>query len=49
MLGPLAVLREPTRDVWVMETNVAGLESYALYEVTRSAVRVLISTDAARC
>jgi len=49
MLGPLAVLREPTRDVWVMESNVAGLESYALYEVTRSAVRVLISTDAARC
>jgi len=49
MLEPLAVLREPTRDFWVMKTNVAGHESYALYEVTRSAVRVLISTDAARC
>ena len=49
MLEPLAVLREPARDLWVMESDVAGRRSYALYAVTQSAVRVLVATEAARC
>jgi len=49
MLEPLAVLREPARDLWVMESDVAGRKSYALYAVTQSAVRVLVSTQAAQC
>jgi hypothetical protein len=49
MLEPLAILREPARDLWVMQSDVAGQKSYALYAVTQSAVRVLVSTEAAQC
>jgi hypothetical protein len=49
VLSPIAIVRQPGRDVWVMMTTVPGRTSYVLYAVTASAVRVLVTTDDARC
>lgn len=49
VLSPVALLRQPARDVWVMVTSVGGRTSYALYAVTPDAVRMLVTTEEARC
>jgi hypothetical protein len=49
VLSPIAIVRQPGRDVWVMMTTVPGRTSYVLYAVTASAVRVLVTTDEAHC
>ena len=48
-LTPRAVLSEPTRDLWVMEAATGDQKSFALYAVSRSAVRMLESVGAAGC